>query len=119
MTWSDPEVLRGLEENVVYFVTFSDGSSDVTLNAGNANFLPLTNITPGVNYSIEVRMLMYIHKITMYMYDTYYVCVYMLHTYTSALSVMGVVNCKICSVCGFQAERGVQDGTKFSAHKNY
>ena len=52
----------------------------------------------------------------MYMHDTYYVCVYMLHTYTSALSVMGVVNCKICS---FQAGRGVQDGTKFSAHKNY
>ena len=51
MTWSGPDELRGNEE--IYFVTFSDGSSHMTLKA-SSKFLPLTVINPGLNYSIEV-----------------------------------------------------------------
>ena len=51
MTWSGPDELKGNEE--IYFVTFSDGSSDRTLTA-SSKFLPLININPGRNYSIEV-----------------------------------------------------------------
>ena len=51
VTWSGPDELRGNDE--IYFVTFSDGSSDMTLNE-SSNFFPLTDINPGLNYSIEV-----------------------------------------------------------------
>ena len=58
VTWSGPDELRGYEE--IYFVTFSDGSSDMTLNE-SSKFLPLTDINPGLNYSIEVYMHMHVH----------------------------------------------------------
>ena len=80
VTWSGPDELRGNEE--IYFVTFSDGSSNMTLNASSANFLPLMDITPGLNYSIGVCT--HIHTCTCICWKLLSNCIYYLQRCTNA-----------------------------------
>ena len=61
VTWSGPNKygLRGKER--MYFVTYSKSDSDmsVTLNAGDSMFLPISDLTPGNNYTVEVCTCMF------------------------------------------------------------
>ena len=65
VTWSGPndDGLRGNKR--IYFVTYSKSDSDmsVTLNAGDSIFLPISDLTPGNNYTVEVCTIMYTYYV--------------------------------------------------------
>ena len=52
--WSGPDNLRGSIDNKAYFLTYRGGSFDVSVDVGTNMSLSLNDLTPDVEYMIEV-----------------------------------------------------------------
>ena len=52
--WSGPDNLRGSIDNKTYFLTYRGGSFDVSVDVGTNMSLSLNDLTPDVEYMIEV-----------------------------------------------------------------
>jgi hypothetical protein len=55
VSWSGPTDLNGPDESRTYFLSYSNSSFDATLDVGSSRS-QLLNVTPGVNYTIELRV---------------------------------------------------------------
>jgi hypothetical protein len=54
--WSGPDNLRGPIDNKAYFLTYRGGSFDLSVDVGTNMFLSLNDLTPDVEYMIEVKV---------------------------------------------------------------